>query len=244
MTRSFSYRIEQPSTATPVAVYDTLIDVERWPDWVPSLVAASWERRGAPDTGEGGIRRTRSRMLGVPLTLREEILGGTRPHHHSYNLLSNALGINNYRQRSHRRAARRLSNHLDGNIFITYPRPRKAPSDLHAFTHQATSGSASARGAASWSLGTGWGVGAVPGQSPRSADTSSAKAAREGSWWVQSREQRVTQRAAHRRRGSDTRWRGRLPTFSRCRWPRCPCPEADGLWRHRRRRPSVGVRSV
>ena len=36
-------------------------------------------------------------MLGVPLTLREEILGGTRPHHHSYNLLSNALGINDYR---------------------------------------------------------------------------------------------------------------------------------------------------
>jgi Polyketide cyclase / dehydrase and lipid transport len=101
MTRSFSYRIEQPSTATPVAVYDTLIDVERWPDWVPSLVAASWERRGAPDTGEGGIRRTRSRMLGAPLTLREEILGGTRPHHHSYKLLSHALGLNNYRAEVH-----------------------------------------------------------------------------------------------------------------------------------------------
>jgi hypothetical protein len=101
MKRSFSYRIEQPSTATPVAVYDTLIDVERWPDWVPFLVAASWERRGAPDTGEGGIRRTRSRMLGAPLNLREEILGGTRPHHHSYNLLSNALGINNYRAAVH-----------------------------------------------------------------------------------------------------------------------------------------------
>lgn len=94
MTRSFSYRIEQPSTATPIAVFDTLIDVERWPDWVPSLVAASWERRGAPDTGEGGIRLTRSHMLG---TLREEILAGTRPHLHSYKLLGHALGINNYR---------------------------------------------------------------------------------------------------------------------------------------------------
>ena len=94
MTRSFSYRIEQPSTATPVAVYDTLIDVERWPDWVPFLVAASWERRGAPDTGEGGIRLTRSHMLG---TLREEILAGTRPHLHSYKVLGHALGLNNYR---------------------------------------------------------------------------------------------------------------------------------------------------
>lgn len=96
MTRSFSYRIEQPSTAAPAAVYDTLIDVERWPDWVPLLVAASWERRGAPDTGEGGIRRTRSHMLG---TLREEILPGTRPHLHSYKLLGHALGIDNYRAR-------------------------------------------------------------------------------------------------------------------------------------------------
>ncbi len=94
MTRSFSYRIEQPSTATPATVYDTLIDVERWSDWVPSLVAASWERPGAPDTGEGGIRLTRSHMLG---TLREEILPGTRPHLHSYKLLGHALGINNYR---------------------------------------------------------------------------------------------------------------------------------------------------
>jgi hypothetical protein len=35
------------------------------------------------DRAEGGIRRTHSRLLGAPLTLREEILGGTRPHHHS-----------------------------------------------------------------------------------------------------------------------------------------------------------------
>jgi hypothetical protein len=98
MARSFSYRIEQPSTATPVAVYDTLLDVERWPDWVPSLVAASWERRGAPDTGEGGIRLTRSHGLG---TLREEILAGTRPHFHSYKVLGHPLGLNNYRAEVH-----------------------------------------------------------------------------------------------------------------------------------------------
>jgi Polyketide cyclase / dehydrase and lipid transport/Domain of unknown function (DUF222) len=94
MARSFSYQIEQPSTATPIAVYDTLVDVDRWPEWVPSLIAASWERRGAPDTGEGGIRLTRSHMLG---TLREEILRGTRPHVHSYKILGHALGMNSYR---------------------------------------------------------------------------------------------------------------------------------------------------
>jgi hypothetical protein len=52
-----------------------------------------------------------------------------------------------------RRAARRLPNHLDGNIVTTYPRPRSTPAGLRAFTHQSTSGSASARSAASRSLG-------------------------------------------------------------------------------------------
>ena len=55
----------------------------------------------------------------------------------------------------HRRAAQRLSNHLDGNILTTYPWPRKTPADLRAFAHQATSSSASARSTASRSLGVG-----------------------------------------------------------------------------------------
>jgi hypothetical protein len=33
------------------------MDVERWSDWMPTVSAASWEERGDPDTGLGGIRR-------------------------------------------------------------------------------------------------------------------------------------------------------------------------------------------
>lgn len=91
-----SFRVEKPSNATPDAVYDTLVDVENWTRWMPSLVDGSWERRGAPETGVGGVRKTRSRLLGVRVDLREEILGGSRPHFHSYNLLSPAPGITNY----------------------------------------------------------------------------------------------------------------------------------------------------
>lgn len=42
--------------------------------------AASWEVRGALDTGVGGIRRMRL-VLGVT---RDRIVDGTRPHHHAY----------------------------------------------------------------------------------------------------------------------------------------------------------------
>jgi Polyketide cyclase / dehydrase and lipid transport len=97
MAGSLSCRVERPSSADPASVYDALMDVERWPDWMPNIVAASWERGGAPDTGEGGIRRTRMRTgVGRALNLREQIIGGTRPHHHAYRLLSEVLGINDY----------------------------------------------------------------------------------------------------------------------------------------------------
>jgi Polyketide cyclase / dehydrase and lipid transport len=55
------------------------MDVERWSDWMPTVSAASWERRGGPDTGLGGIRRVRT---GISVT-HDRIVGGTRPHHHS-----------------------------------------------------------------------------------------------------------------------------------------------------------------
>ena len=86
MAGSFSYRVEQPSNADPAVVYDVLMDVERWPDFMPTVSAAAWERCGAPDTGEGGIRRLR---MGV-LTVREQIIGGTRPHRQTYTMLSNS----------------------------------------------------------------------------------------------------------------------------------------------------------
>jgi len=75
-----SIRVEHPSTATPASVYDVLMDLDRWSDFMPGVSAASWEVRGAPDTGVGGIRSMRL-VLGVT---RDRIVDGTRPHHHAY----------------------------------------------------------------------------------------------------------------------------------------------------------------
>jgi hypothetical protein len=96
MGGSLFYRVEQPSAATPEAVYDALMDLDHWKDWTPIISAASWEQPGAPGTGEGGIRRVR---LGA-LTVREQIVGGTRPHHQAYTMLTNSARlptIDNYR---------------------------------------------------------------------------------------------------------------------------------------------------
>ena len=80
MNGSLSCRVEQLSSAKPAAIYDLLMDVERWPDWMPNMSAASWERRGEPDTGRGGIRRMR---IGLSV-IRDTIVDGTRPHHQAY----------------------------------------------------------------------------------------------------------------------------------------------------------------
>jgi hypothetical protein len=61
-------------------VYDVLMDVDRWAQWMPTVSAASWEERGAPDTGLGGIRRVRN----GPSVTRDRIVGGMRPNHHAY----------------------------------------------------------------------------------------------------------------------------------------------------------------
>jgi ribosome-associated toxin RatA of RatAB toxin-antitoxin module len=37
-----SIRVEQPSTATPASVYDALMDLDRWPQFMPGVSAASW----------------------------------------------------------------------------------------------------------------------------------------------------------------------------------------------------------
>jgi Polyketide cyclase / dehydrase and lipid transport len=97
MAKSCSFRVERPSGATPQAVYDTLVDVDHWTEWVPSLIEGSWERSGAPDSGVGGVRKTRSRLLGMMVELREEILDGSRPHLHSYNVLSPPRAFNDYK---------------------------------------------------------------------------------------------------------------------------------------------------
>jgi ribosome-associated toxin RatA of RatAB toxin-antitoxin module len=80
MTRSLSCRVEQMSSAKPAAVYDVLMDVERWSQFLPNVSAASWDRRGEPDTGRGGIRRMR---IGHSV-IRDKIVDGMRPHHHAY----------------------------------------------------------------------------------------------------------------------------------------------------------------
>ena len=77
---SFSCRIEQVSSAKPAEIYDLLMDVERWSDWMPTVSKASWERRGSPDTGLGGIRRVRS----GPTVAHDTVIDGERPHHHAY----------------------------------------------------------------------------------------------------------------------------------------------------------------
>jgi hypothetical protein len=80
MAASVLISVEQPSNATPGSVYDVLMDLDRWSDFMPGVSAASWEVLGAPDTGVGGIRRMR---LGLGVT-RDRIVDGTRPHHHAY----------------------------------------------------------------------------------------------------------------------------------------------------------------
>jgi Polyketide cyclase / dehydrase and lipid transport len=83
MPASVSIRVEQPSTATPSSVYDALMDLDRWPEFLPGVRAASWEVRGSPDTGVGGVRRMRLASQPVGVT-RDHIVEGTRPHHHAY----------------------------------------------------------------------------------------------------------------------------------------------------------------
>jgi hypothetical protein len=80
MTGAASIRVEQASGASPAAIYDVLMDVGRWPEWMPTVSAASWEKHGAPGTGLGGIRRVGK---GLNVT-RDRIVAGTRPNHHAY----------------------------------------------------------------------------------------------------------------------------------------------------------------
>jgi hypothetical protein len=51
------FRIEQTSAASPQQLYDVMLDVERWPDWMGGVRRAGWQKRGAPGTGVGGVRR-------------------------------------------------------------------------------------------------------------------------------------------------------------------------------------------
>ena len=92
MTAKLHYRIERTCAATPQQVYDVLLDVERWPDWMPGVRTAGWERHGAPGSGVGGIRR-----FGAPgMSAREEIVAAEPGRHQSYTALS-GLPVKDYR---------------------------------------------------------------------------------------------------------------------------------------------------
>jgi Polyketide cyclase / dehydrase and lipid transport len=80
MSAFVSCRIEQLSSANAACVYDVLMDFDHWSDWMPTVSSASWEVRGAPETGVGGIRRVR---VGLSVT-HDRIVEGMRPHHHAY----------------------------------------------------------------------------------------------------------------------------------------------------------------
>ncbi|WP_428342569.1 SRPBCC family protein [Mycobacterium sp.] len=80
MNGSVSCRVEQLTSAKPEAIYDVLMDVEHWSDFMPTVSAAQWEQRGEPDTAKGGVRRMRIGLSDI----RDLIVDGTRPHHHAY----------------------------------------------------------------------------------------------------------------------------------------------------------------
>lgn len=56
------------------------MNIEQWSEFMPTVSDASWERRGEPDTGVGGVRRMR---IGRSV-IRDRIVDGSRPHHHAY----------------------------------------------------------------------------------------------------------------------------------------------------------------
>lgn len=80
----YSIRHERACAAPPEVVYGLLIDVDRWPDWLPGTRSANWEEAARPGTREGAIRR----IVVSGLTMREEILIDDGPHHHAYRILS------------------------------------------------------------------------------------------------------------------------------------------------------------
>jgi hypothetical protein len=104
-----SCQVKQLTSAKPVAVYDVLMDVERWSDWMPTVTAATWAQPGEPDTGLGGVRRVRN---GISVTL-DTITGGARPHHHAYaSTLPRYFPLKNYQ------GDIRIEAHPNGSLIV------------------------------------------------------------------------------------------------------------------------------
>lgn len=107
MKGPISCQVDRLSSAKPAAIYDVLMDIEHWPDFLPTVNAASWERRGDPDTGTGGIRR----MLIGRSVIRDTIVDGTRPHHHAY-----VASFPWYMPLKHYRGDIRIDDHPNGSL--------------------------------------------------------------------------------------------------------------------------------
>jgi Polyketide cyclase / dehydrase and lipid transport len=80
----YCIRFQRACAAPAEAVYDLLIDVERWPDWLSGVRSAVWEKVGTRGIREGAIRR----IVVNGLTMREKILIDDGPHHHAYRIVS------------------------------------------------------------------------------------------------------------------------------------------------------------
>lgn len=88
------YRLsfERACAAPAQDVYDLLIDVERWPDWLTAARSALWEEPGNSSTRQGAIRQ----IVVSGLTMREQILVADRPRHQAYTILS-GIPVTNHR---------------------------------------------------------------------------------------------------------------------------------------------------
>ena len=109
MAGSISCQVKHETSAKPGAVYELLMDVERWSDWMPTVTAASWEQPGEPDTGLVGVRRVRN---GLSVT-REKVIGGARPHHHTY-----ALTLPRYFPLKDYQGDVRIEEHPNGSLIV------------------------------------------------------------------------------------------------------------------------------
>src|SRR5262245_29805534 len=104
-----SCRVEQSCSAKADVVYDVLMDFDRWANWLPTVSAATWERRGDPETGKGGVRRVR---FGLSVA-RDEIVAAVRPHHHAY-----IAGLGWYMPIKDYRGDVRIDDRQDGSVIV------------------------------------------------------------------------------------------------------------------------------
>src|ERR1700761_8320284 len=105
MNGSLSCRVEQLSSAKPEAIYDVLMDVERWAEFMPTVSAAAWERGGEPElyarTDRRGPPTISPRLRGVaPLVHAAQGLPGRYPDS---------------------RGSERVPHRLDGDVRVAHP---------------------------------------------------------------------------------------------------------------------------